>query len=99
MWYIPTMEYYLVVKKNESESVLVRQMNLELVIQSEVSQKEKHKIQDINAHIWNLKNGAEEIYLQGRNGDEFEQTLRVGDGQGGLACCGPWGCEELDMTE
>ena len=44
MWYIPTREYYLVVKKNESESVLVRQMNLELVIQSEVSQKEKHKI-------------------------------------------------------
>ena len=25
--------------------------------------------------------------------------LRVGDGQGGLACCGPWGRKELDMTE
>ena len=24
---------------------------------------------------------------------------RVGDGQGGLACCGSWGCKELDMTE
>ena len=23
----------------------------------------------------------------------------VGDGQGGLACCSPWGCKELDMTE
>jgi len=33
------------------------------------------------------------------NGDEFEQTLGVGDGQGGLACCGPWGCEESDTTE
>ena len=25
------------------------------------------------------------------NGHELEQTLRVGDGQGGLACCSPWG--------
>ena len=25
--------------------------------------------------------------------------LRVGDGQGGLACCSPWSCKELDMTE
>ena len=33
------------------------------------------------------------------NGDEFEQTPGVGDGQGGLACCGPWGRKELDMTE
>ena len=33
------------------------------------------------------------------DGQEFEQALGVGDGQGGLACCGPWGCKELDMTE
>ena len=33
------------------------------------------------------------------NGDEFEQTPGVDDGQGGLACSGPWGCEELDTTE
>ena len=25
--------------------------------------------------------------------------LGAGDGQGGLACCGSWGCKELDMTE
>ena len=30
---------------------------------------------------------------------EFEQTLGVGDGQGGLACCGSWGRKELDTTE
>ena len=30
---------------------------------------------------------------------EFEKTLAVGDGQGSLACCSPWGCKELDMTE
>ena len=33
------------------------------------------------------------------NVHEFEQTLGVGDGQGGLACCSPWGRKELDMTE
>ena len=32
-------------------------------------------------------------------GHEFEQALGVGDGQGGLKCCGPWGCKESDMTE
>ena len=31
--------------------------------------------------------------------DEFEQALGVGDGQGSLAYCSPWGLEESDMTE
>ena len=42
-WYIYTMEYYSAVKKNTFESVLLRWMKLELIIQSEVSQKEKHQ--------------------------------------------------------
>ena len=33
------------------------------------------------------------------NGHEFEQAPGVGDGQGGLTCCSPWGCKELDRTE
>ena len=33
------------------------------------------------------------------DGYEFEQAPGVGGGQGGLACCSPWGCKELDMTE
>ena len=33
------------------------------------------------------------------DGHEFEQFLGVDDGQGGLACCSPWGCKELDTTE
>jgi len=33
------------------------------------------------------------------DGREFEWTLRVGDGQGGLACCDSWGCRESDTTE
>ena len=41
MWYIHIKEYYSAIRKNEYESVRVRWMNLELVIQSEVSQKNK----------------------------------------------------------
>ena len=33
------------------------------------------------------------------DGREFESTSRVGDGQGGLACCNSWGLKELDTTE
>ena len=42
LWYMYMMEYYSVIK-NASESVLMRWMNLEPVIQNEVSQKEKNK--------------------------------------------------------
>ena len=41
LWYIYTMGYYSAIKRNAFESVLMRWMNLELIIQSEVSQKEK----------------------------------------------------------
>ena len=33
------------------------------------------------------------------DGYEFEQVLEVGDGQGGLVCCSPWGLKESDVTE
>ena len=35
----------------------------------------------------------------GLNEDEFEEIPGVGDGQGGLVCCSPWGHKKLDMTE
>ena len=43
MWYIYKLEYYSVIKKKTFESVLMRWMKLETIIQSEVSQKEKDK--------------------------------------------------------
>ena len=42
-WYIYTMEYYSAIKRNEIESFVETWMDLETVIQSEVSQKEKNK--------------------------------------------------------
>ena len=54
LWYIYTMEYYSAVKKNSFESVLMRWMKLEPIIQSEVSQKKKTPIQYTNTYMWNL---------------------------------------------
>ena len=60
LWYIYTMEYYSAIERNEFESVLVRWMNLEPVIQSEVNQKEKNKYGMLR-HIYGiLKNGTDE---------------------------------------
>ena len=53
LWYIYTMEYYSVIKKNTFESVLMRWMKLEPIIQSEVSQKEKHQYR-ILKHIYGI---------------------------------------------
>ena len=59
-WYIYTMEYYSPIKRNTFESVLMR-MNLEPIIQSEMSQKEKDKYSFL-MHIYGLqKNGTEEF--------------------------------------
>ena len=51
MWYIYTMEYYSAIKRNEIGSFVETWMDLESVIQSEVSQKEKNKYR-ILTHIW-----------------------------------------------
>ena len=47
------MEYYSAIKRNVFESVLMRKMNLECIIQSEVSQKEKDKYH-IVMHIYGI---------------------------------------------
>ena len=53
LWYIYTMEYYSAVKKNTFESVLMKRVKLEPIIQSEVSQKEKHQY-SILTHIYGI---------------------------------------------
>ena len=52
-WYIYTMKYYTVIKKNTFESVLMRWMKLEPIIRSEVCQKEKHQY-SILTHIYGI---------------------------------------------
>ena len=53
LWYIYTMEYYSAIKKNTFESVLMRWTKLQLIIQSEVSQKENHQY-SILMHIYGI---------------------------------------------
>ena len=53
LWYICTMVYYSAIIRNTFESVLMRWMNLEPIIQSEVSQKEKDKYR-ILTHIYKI---------------------------------------------
>ena len=59
--HIYTMEYYSAIKRNTVEPVLMRWMNLEPIIQSDVSQKEKDKYH-ILMHTYEIyKNGTEEF--------------------------------------
>ena len=54
MWHIYTMEYYSSIKRNEIELFVVGWMDLESVIQSEVSQKEKNKYRMLT-HIYGIQ--------------------------------------------
>ena len=56
LWYTYKMDYYSAIKKKAFESVLMRWMKLEPIIQSGVSQRKKKKtpIQYTNTYIWNL---------------------------------------------
>ena len=80
LWYIYTKEYYSAIKRDALESVLMRWMKLEPIIQSEVSQKEKYKY-----HILTQYMESEEMALmnlfsgQQRRNRHREQTY----GQGG----------------
>ena len=53
MWHIYTLEYYSAIKGNETESFVVRRMDLQSVIQSEVSQKDKNKYHMLT-HIYEI---------------------------------------------
>ena len=57
LWYIYTMEYYSAIKKNTFASILMGWMKLEPIIQSEVSQKEKHQYSILARLYGILKDG------------------------------------------
>ena len=60
LWYIHTMEYYSAIKRNEIESFVETWMDLETVIQSEISQKEKNKCRILSHRCGIQKNGTDE---------------------------------------
>ena len=64
LWYINTMEYYSAIKRSAFESGLMRWMNLEPIIQSKVSQKQKDKYCTLT-HMYRIhKNGTEEFIFR-----------------------------------
>ena len=74
LWYIYIMEYYSAIKKNTFESVLMRWMNLEPIIQSEVSQKEKDKY-CILTHIYGIqKEGTNEFICKAAMEKQTQRT-------------------------
>ena len=83
--YIYTMEYYSAIKRYEIESFVEMWMDLETVIQSEVSQKEKNNYR-ISTHICGIqKNGTDELFARQKQRHRCrEQTYgHQGENQGG----------------
>ena len=54
MWYVYTMEYHLAIKKKEILLFAITWIDLEMIILSEVSQKEKDKYHIISLNMWTL---------------------------------------------
>ena len=80
------MEYYSVIKKNTFELVLMRWIKLELIIQSEVSQKEKHPY-SILTHIYGIqKDGNDDpVCKTGKKTAVYNGLLdSEGEGEGGM---------------
>ena len=74
MWYIYTMEYYSAIKSNEIRSFVETWMDIETVIQSEVSQKEKNKYH-ILMHVCGIqKNGTDELVCKAEIETQMQRT-------------------------
>ena len=81
------MEYDPPIRKNAFESVLMRWMKLEPIIQSEVKSERKTPIQYINEYFWNLERWERRPYIQDseRDTDVKNRLLdSVGEGEGGV---------------
>ena len=84
MWYIYAMEYYSAIKRNEIGSFIETQMDLETVIETEVSQKEKNKYR-ILTHICRIqKNGTDELVCKEEIETQMQRTnIWTPRGEGG----------------
>ena len=76
-----TMEYYSAIKKNAFESVLMRWVKLEPIIQSEVRQKEKCQYSTLT-YIWNLERWWWPYMWDGKRDTDVKNSLLVSVGEG-----------------
>ena len=90
LWYTYTMEYYSAIKRNKTVSFAEMWIDLETVIQNEVSQKET--ILNVNAYMWNLEKWYRWSYLQSRNRDTYVEKKHMDTkGEDGWDDLGVWG--------
>ena len=86
LWYVYTMEYYSAIKKNTFESVLMRRMKLEPIIQSKLNQKEKYQY-SILMHIYGVqKNGNDDPICETARDTDVKNRVQdsAGEGEGGM---------------
>ena len=79
------MEYYSAIKRDTFESVIMRWMNLEPIIQSEVSQKEKYKYRILTHMYGTLKDGTDEFILgtaMEKQTENRPKDMEGGEGEG-----------------
>ena len=86
LWYIDIMEYYSAIKKNSFESVLMRWMKLEPIIQSEVSQKDKDQYSILTHNMEFKKMVTITLYTKQKRDTDGQNRLldSVGEGEGGM---------------
>ena len=80
MWYIYTMEYYSAIKRNKTGSFVEMWMDLETVIQSEVSQKEKNKYHILMDICGIQKNGIDDLICKAEIENKYMDTKEEGVG-------------------
>ena len=97
LWYIHTKEYYSAIKRNAFESVLMRWMNLEPILQSEVSQREINTVFK-HIHMGSRKMALKNLFTghQWRNRRRQWHPTSVllpgkSHGRRSLVGCSPWG--------
>ena len=91
MWYVYTMEHYSAIKRNEILPFAEMWMDLETVIQSEVSQKEKNKYRVISLICGIQKNDTDEfIYKAEIESDVENKHMDTKGGSGGWDELGDW---------
>ena len=89
MWYIYTMEYYSAIRRNEVGSLVETWMDLETVIQSEVSQKEKNKYHILTHICGTQKNGTDELVCKAEIETQMQRT-NIWTPRGESGGCGWW---------
>ena len=83
IWYLYTMEYYLVIKQNEIMPFAATQMQLEILILCEVKSERKRQIPYDISYMWNLKYGTDEpIYRTETDSQIWTADLWLPRGRG-----------------